>query len=138
MKMRLHFEKRKTYSPAASVLTPIVSFFVSLVLTAVVLAAVKLSPLHIYAAMFQGAFGSWRDFTETLVKAIPLFGCLQAAFLEYRSRRTACSRRNWGGMGCLILVSMDALASSASGSSHYRRRGRSRLGRDSSPFEGKA
>ncbi len=72
MKMRLHFEKRKTYSPAVSVLTPIVSFFVSLLLTAVVLAAVKLSPLHIYAAMFQGAFGSWRDFTETLVKAIPL------------------------------------------------------------------
>ena len=36
------------------------------------LAAVGLNPGEVYSAMFRGAFGTWRDFTETLVKAIPL------------------------------------------------------------------
>ena len=70
--MRIYFEKRKTYSPAVAVLTPVISFIVSLLLTAVMLAAVDINPVEVYAAMFRGAFGSWRDFTETLVKAIPL------------------------------------------------------------------
>ncbi|MDC7228047.1 MAG: ABC transporter permease [Spirochaetales bacterium] len=70
--MRIHFEKRKTYSAKASVLTPVISFLVSLILTAVMLAAVKINPAEVYAAMFRGAFGTWRDFSETLVKAIPL------------------------------------------------------------------
>ncbi len=70
--MRMHFEKRRTYSPAVAVLTPVISFIVSLLLTAVMLAAVKLEPFEVYSAMLKGAFGSWRDFTETLVKAIPL------------------------------------------------------------------
>ncbi len=70
--MRIYFEKRKSYSAGAAVLTPVISFVVSLVLTAIILAAVKLNPVQVYSAMFRGAFGSWRDFTETLVKAIPL------------------------------------------------------------------
>lgn len=70
--MRLYFEKRKTYSPAVAVLTPIISFAVSLILTGIMLSALNLAPVKVFSAMFRGAFGSWRDFTETLVKAIPL------------------------------------------------------------------
>ena len=70
--MRINFEKRKSYSAGAAVLTPVISFIVALLLTAIMLAAVKINPFKVYSAMVSGAFGSWRDFTETLVKAIPL------------------------------------------------------------------
>ena len=70
--MRIVFEKRKTLSRKAIFLVPLVSFFISLLLTAILLAIFKTNPFITYAAMFQGAFGSWPNFTETLVKAIPL------------------------------------------------------------------
>ena len=70
--MRIVFEKRKTLSRKAIFLVPLVSFFISLVLTAILLMIFKTNPFVTYAAMFQGAFGSWPNFTETLVKAIPL------------------------------------------------------------------
>lgn len=70
--MRLTFEKRKTISRKAIVLVPIISFIVSLVLTGILLLIFKANPFMTFAAMFVGAFGSWVNFTETLVKAIPL------------------------------------------------------------------
>ncbi|MFP4395706.1 MAG: ABC transporter permease [Anaerolineales bacterium] len=70
--MQIVFEKRKSLSRKAMVLTPIVSFFVSLILGAVLLIISGVNPLTTYAAMFRGAFGSGHNFTETLVKAIPL------------------------------------------------------------------
>ena len=70
--MRVYFEKRKSYSNGAAVLTPVISFIVSLLLTGIMLAAFDINPFLTYMNMFQGAFGTWRDFTETLVKAIPL------------------------------------------------------------------
>jgi len=70
--MRLIFEKRKTLSRRAVVLVPVVSFLTSLLLTGVLLLIFGANPLATYAGMFRGAFGTWIDFTETLVKAIPL------------------------------------------------------------------
>jgi general nucleoside transport system permease protein len=70
--MRLAFEKRKTVSRTAIVVTPILSFVVSLLLTGILLVAFDANPLDTYAAMYKGAFGTARAFTETLVKAIPL------------------------------------------------------------------
>ncbi len=70
--MRLIFEKRKVMSRRAVVLVPVFSFITSLVLTGVLLIIFGTNPLRTYAGMFGGAFGTWRDFTETLVKAIPL------------------------------------------------------------------
>lgn len=70
--MRVVFEKRKTLSRRAIFLVPLVSFFISLFLTAILLAIFGANPFQTYAGMFQGAFGSWPNFTETLVKAIPL------------------------------------------------------------------
>jgi simple sugar transport system permease protein len=48
------------------------SFLISLILTAILLAIFKANPFVTFAAMFKGAFGSGPNFTETLVKAIPL------------------------------------------------------------------
>jgi ABC-type uncharacterized transport system permease subunit len=70
--MRLVFEKRKAISRKAIFLVPLVSFLISLILTAILLAIFKANPFITFAAMFKGAFGSGPNFTETLVKAIPL------------------------------------------------------------------
>jgi ABC-type uncharacterized transport system permease subunit len=70
--MSIHLEKRKALSIPALFLVPTVSFIVSLVLTGFLLLAFGSNPLATYTAMFRGAFGSGRAFTETLVKAIPL------------------------------------------------------------------
>ena len=53
-------------------MVPVVSFLISLILTAILLAVFKANPFVTFAAMFKGAFGSGPNFTETLVKAIPL------------------------------------------------------------------
>ncbi|MDY7030073.1 MAG: ABC transporter permease, partial [Spirochaetota bacterium] len=70
--MRLTFEKRKSVSKRAILLVPVFSFIVSLVLTGILLIIFGTNPLRTFAGMFRGAFGSWINFTETLVKAIPL------------------------------------------------------------------
>ncbi len=70
--MRIIFEKRNTVSKKAIVLVPFVSFIVSLFLIGILLIIFKTNPFETYASMYIGAFGSWMNFTETLVKAIPL------------------------------------------------------------------
>jgi simple sugar transport system permease protein len=70
--MRVVFEKRKFMSRRALILVPVVSFIISLFLTGILLIIFRTNPLKTYAGMFAGAFGSWSNFTETLVKAIPL------------------------------------------------------------------
>jgi simple sugar transport system permease protein len=70
--MQLVFEKRRSISRRAQILVPVISFLASLLLGAILLAVVGVNPLTTYAAMARGAFGSWRVFSETLVKAIPL------------------------------------------------------------------
>ena len=70
--MRIVFEKRKTLSRKAIVLVPLASFMISLLLTAILLAVFNTNPFATFSAMFKGAFGSWPNFTETLVKATPL------------------------------------------------------------------
>jgi simple sugar transport system permease protein len=70
--MRFRFEKRKAISRPALFLVPIISFLLSLLLAAVLLAVFRANPLTTYSAMFRGAFGSWPNFAEILVKTIPL------------------------------------------------------------------
>jgi len=66
------------------VLVPIVSFFFSLLLAAVLLIISRASPVATYTAMFKGAFGTWPNFTETLVKAIPLMLTGLAVSIAFR------------------------------------------------------
>lgn len=84
--MRLVFEKRKYVSRKAIVLVPIVSFVVSLILTGVLLLIFETNPFLTFAAMFEGAFGSWMNFTETLVKAIPLMFTGLGVTIAFRLR----------------------------------------------------
>jgi simple sugar transport system permease protein len=70
--MQIVFEKRRSVSRRATILVPVISFLVSLLLGAILLLVSGVNPINTYAAMARGAFGSWRSISETLVKAIPL------------------------------------------------------------------
>ncbi len=99
--MKLFFEKRKTLSRKTYVIVPIVSFFISLLLAAVLLGASGANPLTTYAAMFRGAFGSWSNFQETLVKAIPLMLTGLGVSIAFRLRFWNIGAEGqlvWGGI----------------------------------------
>lgn len=105
--MRIVFEKRKTLSRKAVLLVPLASFFISLLLTAVLLTIFKTNPFVTFAAMFKGAFGTWPNFTETLVKAIPLMltglGVLIAFRLKFWNIG-AEGQLTFGGIGATWVV----------------------------------
>ena len=109
--MRINFVKRKSYSKTTAVLTPAVSFLVSLVLTGIMLAAFGINPFATYSNMFQGAFGTWRDFTETLVKAIPLILTSLGVSVAFRLKFW-----NIGAEGQLVLGGVAASAVALFGS----------------------
>jgi ABC-type uncharacterized transport system permease subunit len=85
--MRLAIEKRESRSKLMLVLVPVLSFLISLLLAGLLLLVSRANPLETYAAMFHGAFGGTANFTETLVKAIPLMltglGVLIAFRMEF-------------------------------------------------------
>lgn len=77
----LKLEKRLQPSLKVSYLMPALSFFLALGFGAMLLALVGANPWATYQAMFQGAFLD--NFTETLVKAVPLMLtglCVSIAF----------------------------------------------------------
>jgi simple sugar transport system permease protein len=84
--MNLHFEKRKTASTTALFMVPAFSFLASLALTAGLLVVFGVNPAATFAAMWKGAFGSGRAFTETLVKAIPLMFTSLGVALAFKLR----------------------------------------------------
>jgi simple sugar transport system permease protein len=83
---RVVFEKRSSVSRRALILVPIISFFVSLTLGALLLVIFGINPFRAYAAMFDGAFGSWFSFTDTLAKAVPLMLTGLGVALAFRMR----------------------------------------------------
>lgn len=85
-KVSIVFEKRESLSRQASLLVPLISFLVSLTLGAVLLLLSGANPLTTYAAMAKGAFGSWRNITETLVKAAPLMLTGLGVSIAFRMR----------------------------------------------------
>ncbi len=68
------FQLERQTAPVRSMtlLVPVISVLAALLLGALVLLATGQQPLAVYAAMFQGAFGSQNSIAETFVKAIPL------------------------------------------------------------------
>ena len=84
--MKFVFEKRKTQSKRLLFLIPFISFVASLFLSGLLLLIFRTNPIMVYGAMFKGAFGTWFNFQETLVKAIPLMltGC--GVIIAFRMR----------------------------------------------------
>ncbi len=96
--MRLYFEKRKTSSKKVLLFVPVLSLVISLVLTSFLLLAFGVSPIATFSAMFRGAFGSSRNFAETLVKAVPLMLTGLGVSIAFRLRFW-----NIGAEGQLVL-----------------------------------
>ncbi len=70
--MRIVFERRLEPSRLISILVPILSFVLALVVGGLLLLAAGANPFETYKAMLEGAFGTSYARSETLVKAIPL------------------------------------------------------------------
>jgi len=70
--MRIVFERRLEPSRLISILVPILSFVLALVVGGLLLLAAGANPLETYKAMLEGAFGTTYARSETIVRAIPL------------------------------------------------------------------
>lgn len=63
-----------------------ISLAAALVLCALLFLAVGVNPVAAFASLLQGAFGTWRAATETLVKATPLIFTGLATAIAFRAR----------------------------------------------------
>lgn len=90
--MRLVLEKRLQRSRLAEFLVPLIAVGLALIFCAFLLLAFGADPIETYRAMWQGAFGTWAEFTsgnsyalnETLLKAIPLILAGLAVGIAFR------------------------------------------------------
>lgn len=79
-------------------LLPVFATLAALLVGALLLLALKVNPIEAYSALFQGAFGTWNAFAETLVKAVPLLLVGLGICIAYRGSVT-----NIGGEGQMII-----------------------------------
>lgn len=86
MRMRLRLEKREGATRRMRASVALCSLALSLVLGGAVIAAIGVSPIEAYAALFRGAFGTRYGLSETVVKAIPLVFCGLSVALALRMR----------------------------------------------------
>ena len=56
----------------SAIAKPFTALALAAALISIVLAALGASPFGVFAALAAGAFGSWYEFSETLVKSTPL------------------------------------------------------------------
>lgn len=84
----MHFElrKRSAISRKATILVPVISFFGSLLFGGMLLWVSGANPFVTYAAMAQGAWGSWYGITEVLVKSVPLMLTGLGVAIAFRMR----------------------------------------------------
>ncbi len=90
-----------------SLLIPLSSFILSLLIGAIVLAASKADPLQAYVAMAKGAFGSARRFQYTLVEALPLLICGLSVGIAFRLRFWNIGAEGqfvWGAIGVTWVI----------------------------------
>jgi len=103
--MKLFLERRSRPSKSASWLATGLSVLLALIMGGVIFLSVGANPLRAYAVMAVGAFGSFHDFSEVLVKAIPLILCGLAVAISARILLW-----NIGGEGQLALGGIGAAA----------------------------
>jgi len=86
-----------------AILTPLVAVAAALLVGAVMLLVLGVSPSEAYASMFQGAFGSLNSVADTLVKATPLLLVAVGICIAFRG-----GMLNIGGEGQLIAGALAA------------------------------
>jgi simple sugar transport system permease protein len=96
----------RIFSPSwLAIITPLVAVAAALLVGAVMLALLGVSPSEAYASMFQGAFGSLNSVADTLVKATPLLLVAVGICIAFRG-----GMLNIGGEGQLIAGALAATA----------------------------
>ncbi len=80
----LKLERRQERSRYAGLLVTAGSLVAALLFGAVILALAGANPWQTYAAMVKGAFGGKYEFSETIVKAIPLMLCGLGVSVAFR------------------------------------------------------
>lgn len=70
--MRIQFEKRTDRNRLSGFLIPVLSFFLAILFSALILLFFDINPIQAYSVMVKGSLGSTYALSETLVKAIPL------------------------------------------------------------------
>jgi simple sugar transport system permease protein len=111
--MKLCLERRDQISKSTSWLATGLSILLALIMGGLIFLSVGANPLKAYAVMAFGAFGSFHDFSEVLVKAIPLILCGLAVAISARILLW-----NIGGEGQLALGGIGAAAVALFLSSH--------------------
>jgi general nucleoside transport system permease protein len=86
-------------------LLPVAAVPLALIVGAFMLGAMGVNPLTAYQAMFQGAFGNWSGFTQTLVKATPLLLVGLGVTIAFRGGVI-----NIGGEGQILVGGLAATA----------------------------
>ncbi|HYL58745.1 MAG TPA: hypothetical protein VEU51_07730, partial [Candidatus Acidoferrales bacterium] len=56
----------------ASIAKPVAALAIALAIISIVLLALGASPVGVFAALAEGAFGTWYAFSDTIVKSVPL------------------------------------------------------------------
>lgn len=85
-RLGFRLEPRTAPSSLGRVLALVASLIAGLILCALLFLAVGVNPLNAFASLLQGAFGTWRAATETLVKATPLIFTGLATAIAFRAR----------------------------------------------------
>src|SRR5574339_422895 len=83
---------------------PVFAALAALVLGAVMLLFLQVNPIEAYKALWDGAFGSWNAFAETLVKATPLLLVALGICISFRGDVI-----NIGGEGQMIVGAILAI-----------------------------
>ena len=82
--MGFQLERRLEPSKKLSFLVPVVSVFLALAVSGLLLLTAGVNPLTAYGEMFMEAFGSVYGFNEVLVKATPLILCGLGVMLAFK------------------------------------------------------
>lgn len=102
----MRFERRGDVSVTALVFAPVVAIGAALLLCAGLIAMAGVSPLHAYAEMLTGAFGSRLAITETLTRASPLILTGLAAAVAFRARLWNIGGEGQFYMGALVTAGL--------------------------------
>jgi simple sugar transport system permease protein len=100
---------------SATLARPLSALAAATALISVIVLALGASPLKVFAALWDGAFGNWLIFTDTLTKSTPLIFCALAVAVAFEA-----ALWNIGGNGQLLAGAMSAgaLGSRLSGWPH--------------------
>jgi len=79
-------KREKTPSVYFQILLPLISIFISLLISSIFLIIAKINPINAIIGIFIGALGSKFSFFETIVKAIPIILTGTAVAIAFNSR----------------------------------------------------